>query len=296
MDTPISPKTKTVEPVATIARNNSTASLLTPSSTPTTKQDPTTPTVSTIPVSPINSYYYTSHLTKSQFNSILVNCTINLIKILYSESKINETNLSIFIVEILKRSKTSIQTLQLACFYLTKLINKKEKITITDPKKLFLGLVILASKFNQDYNYSFKSWLKICGLESSSTKVIKELEFKCLQMLQFELSLNGDKYENWCNVLMIFGYDFIKCHLIDSNNSNIMWETKQETIEVKLTKWTKFFADFNEDNLNILQIKFSQYFINQLNKKIFIVKDEEPKLLKRARVDDVPCPKKQRVV
>ncbi|RLV93550.1 hypothetical protein JA1_002314 [Spathaspora sp. JA1] len=293
MQTPNSPKTY-IKSEPTITRNTSIASLLTPpSSTPTTKTTQVaTPTVT--PLSPNNSSYYTPHLTKPQFNSILVNCSINLMKILYQQP-IEENNLSLFIIEILKRSKTSIQTLQLTCFYLTKLIKQRQDVTIS-PKKLFLGLIIISSKFNQDYNYSFKSWLKICGLTDTSTQVIKELEFTCLKMLKFELNLNGTKYENWCNLLLIFGYDFIKCHLIDLNDfTKIMWETNSEVIEGKLNKWSQFFVEFNFDNLNIVEIKFDKYFLNQINNKIFIVKDEEPKLLKRTRIEEDVGLKRQKV-
>ncbi|EMG47916.1 G1/s-specific cyclin, putative [Candida maltosa Xu316] len=184
-----------------------------------------------ITLSPNHHNYYTNHLNKAQFNSILINCSINLLKIIYKKNLGDEKSIKMFIIEILRRSKTSIQTLQLACFYLFKIITKtganEEKQEdnssyYLDPKKLFLGLIIIASKFNQDYNYSFKSWCKICGLkEESNVKSLQKIEFEILQKLNYELSLINEKYENWCNLLLIFGYDFIKYQIInDDENKN----------------------------------------------------------------------------
>jgi len=226
-----------------------------------------------------------------------------LIKILYNND-INEKDFKFFIVEILRRSKTSIQSLQLACFYLFKLIQKEVKPSqypiLKDYKKLFLGLIIVASKFNQDHNYSFKSWLKICGIKqddfASNLKILKEVEMKCLALLNFELYINGLVYENWCNILIIFGYDFIKYQFItkhgdnvdheqvenesdiensdddDSSFNQITWEMNNSTIRNKLNKWIKFFKNLNVANLNLIKINFSNYYLNQLDKKIFIKK------------------------
>jgi len=127
------------------------ANLLTP---PTLSPPTITSDLPTSTLSPNHHNYYTHYLNKAQFYSILVNCSINLLKILYKNQKFDEKSIKLFIIEILRRSKTSIQSLQLSCFYIYKLIVAKQKITF-DAKKLFLGLIIISSKFNQDYNYSF---------------------------------------------------------------------------------------------------------------------------------------------
>ncbi|KAK6203576.1 uncharacterized protein RJT21DRAFT_28452 [Scheffersomyces amazonensis] len=248
-------------------------------------------------LSPNHFQYYTNHLNKSQFNSILINCAANLIKILYKD-EVNEKDFKFFIVEIIRRSKTSIQSLQLTCFYLVKLIQKQVNLTqypiLKDSKKLFLGLIIIASKFNQDHNYSFKSWLKICGIKvedlQANVKILKEVEVKCLGLLNYELYINGLVYENWCNILIIFGYDFIKYQFITNNkvsishenNNNeedeenqIIWELNQSIIKMKLSKWIKFFMNLNTSNLNLIKINFNNYYLNQLNKKIFVKSKEE---------------------
>ena len=158
------------------------ANLLTP---PTLTPPTITSDLPTSTLSPNHHNYYTHYLNKAQFNSILVNCSINLLKILYKNQKFDEKSIKLFIIEILRRSKTSIQSLQLSCFYIYKLIVAKQKITF-DAKKLFLGLIIISSKFNQDYNYSFKSWCKICGLnENSNVKQLVHIESTILQWLNY---------------------------------------------------------------------------------------------------------------
>lgn len=253
------------------------ANLLTP---PTLTPPTITSDLPTSTLSPNHHNYYTHYLNKAQFNSILVNCSINLLKILYKNQKFDEKSIKLFIIEILRRSKTSIQSLQLSCFYIYKLIVAKQKITF-DAKKLFLGLIIISSKFNQDYNYSFKSWCKICGLnENSNVKQLVHIESTILQWLNYDLCLIGSKYENWCNLLLIFGYDFIQYQLIFDNRTEIVWN---QEIKDKINSWQSFFNQLNFDNLNIINVNFNNYFNNQLNKKVFVVKDEQPTLLSKKR-------------
>ena len=251
------------------------ANLLTP---PTLTPPTITSDLPTSTLSPNHHNYYTHYLNKAQFNSILVNCSINLLKILYKNQKFDEKSIKLFIIEILRRSKTSIQSLQLSCFYIYKLIVAKQKITF-DAKKLFLGLIIISSKFNQDYNYSFKSWCKICGLnENSNVKQLVHIESTILQWLNYDLCLIGSKYENWCN--LVLGYDFIQYQLIFDNRTEIFWN---QEIKDKINSWQSFFNQLNLDNLNIINVNFNNYFNNQLNKKVFVVKDEQPTLLSKKR-------------
>lgn len=227
-------------------------------------------------LSPNNVKYYNDHLTKSQFNIVLINSTINLLKILYPKLKFEKINLKFFIIEILRRSKTSIQSLQICSYYIYKLIKEQnlndQLLDLPNcPKKLFLGLIIISSKFNQDHNYSFKSWLKICGCKEDelnlNLKTLKKIEVDCLKMLNYQLYINGLQYENWCNILMILGYDFIKLHKINQVNE-ITWESDDWLINVKLIKWCKFFININESNLKVVKIHFNTYYQNQLGKKI----------------------------
>ncbi|KAK6456016.1 uncharacterized protein RJT20DRAFT_95858 [Scheffersomyces xylosifermentans] len=229
--------------------------------------------------SPNHFKYYTNHLNKTQFNLILINCSINLVKILYKDS-VDVKDMRFFVIEILRRSKTSIQSLQLACYYLFKLIKDGKNVAndplLKDYKKLFLGLIILASKFNQDSNYAFKSWLKICGIKDDDQKVnlktLREVETKCLGLLNYDLYLNGLPYENWCNILIIFGYDFISYQVVNDQDgeNEIHWESNDVSIANKLSKWNTFFRSLNVNNLNVVKINFNSYYANQMDKKIFV--------------------------
>ncbi|CAD1809384.1 Cyclin, N-terminal domain family protein [Candida parapsilosis] len=298
MQSPISPSCKKGEQDVTQTRQEAKGiDLLTPphSSAETETKSVTKPLNSTASSPNHHDYYHQAHLSKAQFNSILVNCATNLLKILYFKQNhhtCDTKQVKQFIIEILKRSKTSIQSLQLACFYIYKLIITNNANLPIKCQHLFLGLVIIASKFNQDYNYSFKSWCKIIGLneEPKHIKHLREVEIQVLSLLNYELGLMGEKYENWCNVLFIFGYDFIKYQIIKQNSSNgdifsndIIWDLDVSSYSSKLIKWWQFFQDLKIDNLRIVRIRFESYFTQQLNEKVFIVQDATKK---RCRDDD----------
>lgn len=281
------------EVVPSGSSNISIQSCLTPSSTIGSSS------TSSHPSSPNHHTYYKANLSKAQFNSILVNCATNLLKILYTTShygqvKFVERDTRLFIIEILRRSKTSIHSLQLTCYYIYKLINLRRVSyhfsSMIDSKKMFLVLLIIASKFNQDHNYSLKSWCKICGVDSESSKnlhQLRDMEITVLSQLNYELVLSGDKYENWCNVLLIFAYDFIKSQFIKTgptaigncNNvaqlttisSEIVWDLDTSSNAAKIVKWYKFFKDLNMSSLNLVKISFSSFFSSQKGSKIFAV-------------------------
>lgn len=236
----------------------------------------------TPPISPINVKYYNDYLTKPQFNFLLVNCSVNLLRMLYPELDFQKSKLRFFIVEILRRSKTSVQSLQLTCFYLLKILKKSEKVLPQCPKKFFLGLLIIASKFNQDLNYLFKSWLKICGCNGQSStsdfnlKVLKQVEVQCLQLLDYNCYINGLQYENWCNILAIFGYDFIRCHKCFTQE--LIWEAQPEIIESRLQKWKLFLSKLNFEALLAAEVHFSDYYVAQIGKKVVLSEEDVPTL------------------
>lgn len=226
-------------------------------------ESPSTPTETH---SPNNLKYYNEHLNKSQFNLILINCSMNLLKLIYPDHEIGP-NLRFFIIEILRRSKTSIQTLQICCYYMFKVLGHDNLPSC--PKKLFLGLIILSSKFNQDHNYSFKSWLKICGCTADDSSLnlqkLRQTEMDCLGLLDYNLYINGAKYENWCNVLLIFGYDFILVHQV--NSGLLTWCTEQECLQ-KLGRWSKFLARLDDNQLKEVKVHFKHYYANQIGTKV----------------------------
>lgn len=216
--------------------------------------------------------YYSKHLNKHNFNYMLTNCAVNLIKILYRDRQMPA--LHRFVVEILRRSKTLTMLLQLACYYLATLVNPNARIALVkDEKKLFLGMLIIASKFNQDHNLSLKSWLKICGTkcDEASVQGLRYIERECLELLNYSCSLNGLQYENWCNILAIFGYDFVSRHCVTEDANLILWEPAgAKRCNSLLAKWRTFFEGFQRLSLSSASLNFDAYFSLQMGRKIVI--------------------------
>jgi len=84
--------------------------------------------------------------------------------------------LKIFVQEILRKSKTSYSTLQIALYYLILFkecllrndFNQQAKDkTIQYGRRMFLTALILSSKYLQDHNHSTHIWSKISGIRSS---------------------------------------------------------------------------------------------------------------------------------
>lgn len=240
--------------------------------------------------------YYNDHLNKSQFNLILINCALNLLKLIYPEQQWEEHKLRFFIIEVLRRSKTSIQTLQICCYYMFRIVNSGVPATPSCPKKLFLGLIILSSKFNQDHNYSFKSWLKICGCKteddsSLNLKKLQQTEVECLALLDYNLYINSSKYENWCNVLLIFGYDFISLHEV--NNGELTWCNFEQSAQ-KLSRWRTFLTHLDDKQLKEANVNFKEYYANQIGSKVVLTTSQKVNLLfsKRSYDDESTSAKK----
>lgn len=106
---------------------------------------------------------------------------------------------TVYLKEVLRRSRCALPALQVALFYLSKL-QKLIKDRIVDqnthlmcPKKVFLVCLILSYKYNYDSNYSFKAWSKVSGL---SITEIKLLEIAILGALDYNLNLN-ETYTKW---------------------------------------------------------------------------------------------------
>ncbi|OBA23622.1 hypothetical protein METBIDRAFT_76611 [Metschnikowia bicuspidata var. bicuspidata NRRL YB-4993] len=248
---------------------------------------------------PNNLKYYNEHLSESQFNSILINCALRLLKLSYpKEEDFEEHKLRFFIVELLRRSKTTTQSLQICCYYLFKIINKPQRPVQLCPKKLFLGMLILASKFNQDHNYSFKTWLKICGCkqdDDSSSLNLKRLKYSenhCLLLLNYELYINNVKYENWCNVLLIFGYEFISLHHVGLGV--LTWCTTNENAQ-KLCRWKRFLERMDDNLLREIKVQFKQYYANHIGTKVVTTPLPEVNLLFKKRSLDAEATPHKRV-
>lgn len=210
--------------------------------------------------------YYNDDLSKAQFNLLHVNGMLKMLALLYPA--LDEAAMRFFIVEVLRRSKSLVQTMQICSFYLFRLVNKEVPAC---PRKLVLGMLILLLKFCQDHNYSFKTWLKICGCQGDELTLtlakLRETERQCLQLLDYDLYINGAKYESWCNLFAIFAYDFISVHRVALGA--ILWCGANETA-YKLRRWRVFLARLDSKLLAAARVNFRQYYANQIGVKILM--------------------------
>ncbi|TPX62783.1 hypothetical protein SpCBS45565_g06945 [Spizellomyces sp. 'palustris'] len=117
--------------------------------------------------------------------------------------------LSRVIQELLRRSRTSCSTLQLALFYLIRLRNSiisRRTLPADSPlvpsttsplrcgRRMFLSALILANKYLQDKSYSNKAWAKICGLTASE---LCRNEATFLEAVEWNLFVANKTWINW---------------------------------------------------------------------------------------------------
>ncbi|ORZ37931.1 hypothetical protein BCR44DRAFT_1375406, partial [Catenaria anguillulae PL171] len=114
-----------------------------------------------------------------------------------------------FIAEILRRSKSSFSTLQLALFYLFNSAPDPSasssggapgvRSLATCGRRLFLAALILAAKYLQDKNYSNKAWAKISGLTALE---INRNEREFLDTMDYGLFVSAAKFARWSALLV----------------------------------------------------------------------------------------------
>lgn len=127
----------------------------------------------------------------------------------------NLIGLRTFVQEVLKRSKTSYSTLQIALYYLVLI---KPYIPTRDftmeqfddshasramqcGRRMFLAALILASKYLQDRNYSARAWSKISGLKVSEINT-NELAF--VKAIGWRLHVPEPLFHRWTDVVFKF--------------------------------------------------------------------------------------------
>ncbi|KAI8854522.1 cyclin-domain-containing protein, partial [Chytridium lagenaria] len=113
-----------------------------------------------------------------------------------------------FIREILRRSRTSFSTLQLALLYIVRLRSqltaKASVVTGARPhatlcgRRMLLSALIVAAKYLQDRNYSNKAWAKIAGLPLEEIN-LNEMEF--LRIMDYDLYVSQKTYTSWSTML-----------------------------------------------------------------------------------------------
>ena len=122
-------------------------------------------------------------------------------------------NLRTFVQEVLKRSKTSYSTLQVALYYLILIQSclpqhdfTMEQLEDTAAyralqcgRRMFLAALILASKYLQDRNFSTRAWGKISGLRTGE---INSNEGAFLKAIDWKLHVPKGVFVKWENIVM----------------------------------------------------------------------------------------------
>ncbi|KAL8925062.1 MAG: hypothetical protein Q9208_003746 [Pyrenodesmia sp. 3 TL-2023] len=125
----------------------------------------------------------------------------------------NVIGLRTFVQEVLRRSKTSYSTLQVALYYLVLIQSCLPRHDFTMEqhedsqacramqcgRRMFLSSLILASKYLQDRNFSARAWSKISGLKASEIN-INEIAF--LTAVSWKLHIPEPVYQRWTDIVM----------------------------------------------------------------------------------------------
>ena len=120
-----------------------------------------------------------------------------------------------FVHEVLRRSKTSYSTLQVALYYLILIQSCLPKHDLTmeqsedSPacramqcgRRMFLAALILASKYLQDKNYSTRAWGKISGLKTCE---INANEMAFLKAVKWKLHIPEPTFTRWTNIVLSY--------------------------------------------------------------------------------------------
>ncbi|KAI8802620.1 hypothetical protein BJ742DRAFT_714880 [Cladochytrium replicatum] len=112
-----------------------------------------------------------------------------------------------FIESLVRRSRTSFSTLQLALFYLLRLCTtQRSSPSAPSPtpstlcgRRMFLASLVVASKYLQDRNFSNKAWAKICELEVAEVNAA-EREF--LGAVGYRVHVEYKTFVAWSAMLL----------------------------------------------------------------------------------------------
>ncbi|KAI8067653.1 cyclin-domain-containing protein [Gilbertella persicaria] len=112
-------------------------------------------------------------------------------------------DLNTFLHHILKHSRTTHSTLQLAIFYLFRIRSrvqekKNDDAYVSCGRRMFLAALISAHKYLQDKTYKNSAWSKVSGL---NVQEINHAEKVMLQLLDYRLFVNKNTYDQW--ILML---------------------------------------------------------------------------------------------
>ncbi|KAI9248333.1 cyclin-domain-containing protein [Helicostylum pulchrum] len=150
------------------------------------------------------------HEQQKSYVSALVDVTVQVIASIWPNSISSPSSgskpiadLNTFLHHILKHSRTTHSTLQLAIFYLFRIRSRVQEkrnddVYISCGRRMFLASLISAHKYLQDKTYKNSAWSKVSGL---NVQEINHAEKVMLQLLDYRLFVKKDTYDQW--ILML---------------------------------------------------------------------------------------------
>ena len=122
-------------------------------------------------------------------------------------------DLRTFVQEVLKRSKTSYSTLQVALYYLVLVKPHIPRVDFTREqvddshaaramqcgRRMFLASMILASKYRQDRTYSARAWSNLSGLRVNE---INTNERAFLAAVDYQIHVPEARFQKWTDVVL----------------------------------------------------------------------------------------------
>ena len=109
------------------------------------------------------------------------------------------TGLCAFARVIMNRSNASVSVFRISLIYLFYILHVhnsntgKKKCLKTDIRRCWLSCLILASKYQEDCNYSLRAWSKLSGL---SVTELKQNEMAVLEYLDFNMIVHQSLYQD----------------------------------------------------------------------------------------------------
>ncbi|RFU35994.1 hypothetical protein B7463_g382, partial [Scytalidium lignicola] len=170
---------------------------------------------------------------KIQFVSSLIDTSAKIVEAIWPLSSIvcpsdkgHVLPLKTFIREMLRRSKTSYSTLQVALYYLVLIkphlperdftmeqTSDDHSIRVLQcGRRMFLSALILATKYLQDRNYSASAWSKISGL---NTAEINQSEMAFLMAVNFELFIPDTIFQRWADIVLKYSCPKLAEQVVD---------------------------------------------------------------------------------
>lgn len=151
------------------------------------------------------------HEQQKSYVSALVDVTVQVIASIWPNSVSSPSSgnskpiadLNTFLHHILKHSRTTHSTLQLAIFYLFRIRSRVQEkrnddVYVSCGRRMFLAALISAHKYLQDKTYKNSAWSKVSGL---NVQEINHAEKVMLQLLDYRLYVKKDTYDQW--ILML---------------------------------------------------------------------------------------------